>query len=118
MEKMKRRRLSAKERKQVYDKCNGHCAYCGGEIPFRGFQVDHIKPLYLGGTDTMDNMLPACRKCNYNKDTFDPEGYRNFLQGLYDRMYRNHSYFQALDRFGIIERKKDKVVFYFEEEKP
>ena len=37
-----RRRLTKSERKTVYDKCNGHCAYCGCEIPFKGFNVDHL----------------------------------------------------------------------------
>lgn len=27
-------------RKQVYAKYNGHCAYCGCEIPEKGFNVD------------------------------------------------------------------------------
>lgn len=29
-------------RKQVYAKYNGHCAYCGCEIPEKGFNVDHL----------------------------------------------------------------------------
>lgn len=30
-------------RKQVYAKYNGHCAYCGCEIPEKGFNVDHVE---------------------------------------------------------------------------
>ena len=29
-------------RKLVYQKYNGHCAYCGCEIPEKGFNVDHL----------------------------------------------------------------------------
>ena len=29
-------------RKLVYAKYNGHCAYCGCEIPEKGFNVDHL----------------------------------------------------------------------------
>ena len=29
-------------RKLVYEKYNGHCAYCGCEIPEKGFNVDHL----------------------------------------------------------------------------
>jgi 5-methylcytosine-specific restriction endonuclease McrA len=33
-------------REEVYNKCSGHCAYCGKEITIKQMQVDHIKPLY------------------------------------------------------------------------
>lgn len=36
MEITKRRRLSERERMQIYNKYNGHCAYCGTTIAFRG----------------------------------------------------------------------------------
>lgn len=29
-------------KKLVYQKYNGHCAYCGCEIPEKGFNVDHL----------------------------------------------------------------------------
>ena len=29
-------------RQEVYDKCYGHCGYCGCEITFKEMQVDHI----------------------------------------------------------------------------
>ncbi len=32
------------DRQQVYDKCDGHCAYCGVEITLKQMQVDHIQP--------------------------------------------------------------------------
>lgn len=36
-------------RKQVYEKYNGHCAYCGRPIAYKDMQVDHIKAKYVGG---------------------------------------------------------------------
>lgn len=114
MEKIKRRRLSAKERKAVYQKCNGRCAYCGCEIAFRGFNVEHVKPLSLRGSDTIDNMLPSCRSCNHYKSTLDLEGYRGWLGGLHDRMKRNNVNYRMLDRYGLILHKSEPVRFYFE----
>ena len=37
-----RRKLTRAERETVYNKYGGHCAYCGCEIPFKGFNVDHL----------------------------------------------------------------------------
>lgn len=39
----------------------GHVCYrCGG---YAG-TVDHIRPVALGGTHTLDNLRPACQRCN------------------------------------------------------
>lgn len=62
---MNRRRISKEERQEVYRKCHGHCAYCGTEIEYKDMQVDHVKPLRIGGKDSIDNILPACRSCNH-----------------------------------------------------
>ena len=32
-------------RQRVYDKYDGHCAYCGREIKMSEMQVDHIIPI-------------------------------------------------------------------------
>ena len=36
--------ISKKTREIVYNKYNGHCAYCGCEIEMKDMQVDHIVP--------------------------------------------------------------------------
>lgn len=55
------------------------CAYCG--TPLRPYAdrkkardvraqpatVDHVTPLSLGGKDTLENMVLACRACNKAK---------------------------------------------------
>ena len=70
-EKIKRRRLSAKERNDFYKMYGGRCAYCGVKITFRGMQIDHKIPLAINGEDTKENMLPACRTCRIIKGTSD-----------------------------------------------
>lgn len=114
MEKMKRRRLSAKERKQIFDKYNGHCAYCGCEIAFRGMQADHKKPLHIGGTDTLDNMFPSCRSCNHYKATLDVEKFREYLSGITKRLHRDSVAFVVGERFGLVKVCEEPIVFYFE----
>jgi len=43
---------------------DGKCAYRGEVGPI---QVDHRTPLSRGGANSIDNILPACRKCNTEK---------------------------------------------------
>lgn len=43
----------------------GHkCAYCSNDGEMT---VDHVVPLSRGGTNTIGNILPACRSCNGRK---------------------------------------------------
>lgn len=109
-----RRRLNKSERMQVYEKCKGHCAYCGCELEYKDMQVEHVKPLSICGTDTIDNMLPACRSCNHYKYTLDLEDFRNYLSGLHDRMLRNNVNYRTLNRFGLIAKSEEPIKFYFE----
>ena len=111
-----RRRLTKSERKAVYDKCGGHCAYCGCEIPFKGFHVDHIKSFRLHEIDTIENMLPACGSCNRYKSTYDLETFRRMLSGIPKRLARNVSTYNIAVRFGIVEEHNEPIKFYFERE--
>jgi 5-methylcytosine-specific restriction endonuclease McrA len=56
---------------------NGSCAYCGSEILI---EIDHRIPLTRGGSNLIDNILPACRRCNRRKGTMTEEEFRAFLQ--------------------------------------
>ncbi|MBD5463965.1 MAG: HNH endonuclease [Lachnospiraceae bacterium] len=109
-----RKKLTKVERKRVYDKCNGHCAYCGCELEYKNMQVDHARPLKIGGADEIENMLPACRSCNHYKATLDVEGFRRYLAGIAHRLMRDSIPFQVATRFGIVKHMGDSVTFYFE----
>ncbi|PNV62230.1 HNH endonuclease [Clostridium sp. chh4-2] len=109
-----RRKLTRAERQQVYEKCKGHCAYCGGILEYKDMQVDHVTPLRIGGTDEIQNMLPSCRSCNHYKSTLDVEGYRKYLAGIPHRLMRDNIPFQIGVRFGLVQHIKDDVTFYFE----
>lgn len=109
-----RRKLTKAERELVYEKCQGHCAYCGCNLEYKDMQVDHVTPLRIGGADELHNMLPACRNCNHYKATFDVEGYRQYLAGISHRLMRDSIPFQVGIRFGLVQHVKDDVTFYFE----
>lgn len=43
---------------------NDRCQYCENEpAP----QIDHIVPISKGGEDVLENMVPACERCNKKK---------------------------------------------------
>lgn len=49
------------------------CFYCG----LKGnLTVDHIIPKSKGGTSSLNNLLPACRKCNRQKSSMTVEEFR------------------------------------------
>lgn len=109
-----RRKLTKAERQQVYNKCDGHCAYCGCELEYKDMQVDHVESIRSGGEDTLENMLPSCRSCNNYKRTLGLEGFRKYLEGVSRRLMRDSTPFQVAIRFGIVKHIKDDVTFYFE----
>lgn len=45
------------------------CCYCGTSAT--KIQMEHVFPKSRGGTDTGDNLLPACRSCNSSKGAKD-----------------------------------------------
>ena len=51
------------------------CAYCGEPKPL---QRDHRVPLTRGGTNDIDNIVPACASCNASKHTKTD---REFIEG-------------------------------------
>ena len=61
--------LSARRRREVYERAGGCCEYCRRAVGVRlvPFEVDHIIPLKHGGDDIGQNLCLACEPCNrYN----------------------------------------------------
>lgn len=112
---MNRKKLTKAERQQVYDKCNGHCAYCGCELTFKDMQVDHVVSLYgHNGADDISNMLPACRSCNHYKGSSTLENFRKNIERFPEVLMRDSVTYKNAVRFGLVEPKPHKVIFYFE----
>ena len=102
---------------EIYSKTGGCCAYCGCELRFEDMQVDHVVPLNgwsEKGSDTLDNMLPACRSCNHYKSRSTLEGFRKMVEAMPDVLMRDSVTYKNAVRFGLVEPKPHKVVFYFE----
>jgi hypothetical protein len=118
-----RKAIPKSVRRAVYEKYGGHCAYCGCEIPFKGFNVDHLHCLkhyeYLEeftGIDvnSIENLMPACGSCNRYKSTMDLETFRKQLQKIPDRLQRDVCTYNIALRFGMIQECREPIRFYFE----
>jgi len=66
---MKRRKITAAMRVRIFDAAEGACCICGLAIDPRKQRwiVEHVKPLWLGGSDDADNMAPAHQQCAVDK---------------------------------------------------
>ena len=90
-------KIDKKVREKVYNKFNGHCAYCGCSILPHQMHIDHIHPQSMAhfyyanpsvrekyglrgdNVNHIDNLYPACFSCNSYKTTFSIEILRKEL---------------------------------------
>ena len=58
---------------------NNQCTYCGEDLGDKA-TVDHDIPVSRGGTNYIDNVVPACMTCNLTKYTRTGEEYREGIK--------------------------------------
>ena len=111
------------DRKEVYQKYNGHCAYCGTEIDFKAMEVDHLFPKSRVKYELRDeqpnveipeNYMPSCRKCNRHKGSFKIEEWRKELSLQVSRL-RKSAQFDRARRFRQIQITESPIMFYYEQ---
>jgi hypothetical protein len=120
-------KLKKEVRLKVFYKYGGNCSYCGEQITYKRFQVDHIEPKFRGSTqeeldyynrikgkDHINNYNPSCASCNASKSTFTLEQWREELSLKVMRIRRDSSTFRILERFGAVEVKDISIKFHFE----
>ena len=119
---MKRKAIPKKVREAVYNKYDGHCAYCGKELEPKGWQLDHLIPVQRERfgryteeqIECFENYMPSCRRCNHAKRSYSLEGFRKFIEEIPRKLReRNYIYKVGLD-YGLVEDHLRKVEFYFE----
>lgn len=105
--------MNKQKRVDVYAKYNGCCAYCGEKLTIKQMQVDHITAKVKGGTDEIENLNPSCRQCNFYKDTFSVEGFRERLSTIIERV-RKPFIVRLAEKYGLISFNKIDIKFHFE----
>ena len=76
-------REKEKLRDEIWNDQDGHCFLCFNQHPkmnIRMFDIDHIIPRALNGTDHRDNLQLLCRPCNLDK------GVKTYEEALADRL--------------------------------
>jgi hypothetical protein len=114
-------------REEIYNKCNGHCAYCGVEITIKQMQVDHIEPHWRTLTETqaqkskikkgsheIENLNPSCSRCNKWKSTYSLESFRNVIETSLIRLERDTPNFRLARDYGLLTETPKRIKFYFE----
>lgn len=131
-------KLTKIQRSELRAKFGGRCAYCGCELPEKGWHADHIEAVireleidrkareqglwrlkqtgkaYKEHLDTLDNLYPACAPCNLFKATYSIEGFRKEIALQVERARSYSVNFRTAERFGLVSKVDSPVIFYFE----
>ena len=105
-----------KLRELVYQKYDGHCAYCGRKLEMKDMQVDHIISRYKNGTDDLENFNPACRMCNFRKGVYTIEQFRGEIARQAETAMKTFANRMSA-AYGLINYTPHNVEFYFEKQR-
>lgn len=130
--------IKKSERKIVFDKYDGKCAYCGCELQ-KGWHVDHVEPcrritetVQVKGkwmftekvigyanpkANHIDNYMPSCPSCNINKHGDTIEGFRESIKGYLRSLNLRIVQYKMVKKYGLVLETEDEVVFHFEKVK-
>ena len=97
-----------RKRQDIFKKTNGLCIYCGCDLIFEDFHMEHAIPKSMKSGDSRERLFPCCPLCNSIKYNLTIEEFRRKLEE--DIFYTPHVR-MALKYHNL---KKEKVVFYFE----
>lgn len=101
------------KREKIFEKTNGKCVYCGCNLDFYNFHIEHTKPKskLIKDKNNIKNLFPACIDCNLLKGNLDVAEFRKKIENL---IYDN-SRERTIAKYYKI--KPQKIIFYFESEK-
>ena len=101
-------------RQAVYQKYNGHCAYCGKEISYKDMQIDHFIPKAQGGVNNLPNLMPSCRICNHYKRDNSIEYFRECIATIPSKLAERQYIYKVGIAYGFFDSSPKSVQFYFE----
>lgn len=87
-------KYSEEEFFSLCDEFNWKCCYCDKELSKDTATVDHAIPISKGGSNFIENILPACRSCNSsknNKDLYEWFKGNDFYDIERDKRITNHT---------------------------
>ena len=114
--------ISKKVREAVYDKYQGHCAYCGKKLEYKDMQLDHMIPRQREHfkkyteeeIECFENYMPSCRRCNHYKRAHSLETFREMIETIPQKLVRDSYIYKVGLDYNLIEEHPHKIEFYFE----
>lgn len=115
--------ISKKTRLEVYNKYGGHCAYCGKMIEYKDMQLDHFIPKQRErfkkyaeeDIECFENYMPSCRRCNHYKRAHTIEYFRQMIEEIPKKLFRDSYIYKVGLDYGLIEPRQHKIKFYYEQ---
>lgn len=109
--------VSTRTRFEVFKRDRFVCAYCGRTPPDAILHVDHIKPVALGGTSDIANLITACSTCNLGKSDVPldesrvPAVTRDSVDELAERIAQAQAYLEFTESLrSLVDRQVQMVV--------
>lgn len=126
--------MTKKQREIVYNKYNGHCAYCGKIIDYKDMQVDHLIPqrafdskkpyrrkyknlkdtIEIADVNDINNLMPSCRRCNHYKRANPLEDFRYYLLDMKHKLLDDSYLGKVAMDYGMVTWNGWDGKFYFE----
>ncbi|EBN0859010.1 HNH endonuclease [Salmonella enterica] len=118
--------ITKKQRAELRMKFGGRCAYCGCELPEKGWHADHVEAVlrkseqcmkaaakgifklkatgefYRPEAERLENLFPACAPCNLLKASYSLEMFREQVSLQVERGRKSSMNFRTAERFGLI----------------
>jgi hypothetical protein len=135
-------KISPAKREEIRMMFGGRCAYCGCELPMKGWHMDHVDPVsrcysmcrladpsdpmsgYIRerklkrldnpNADSVENLWPSCQACNINKSSSPLETWRKFLMDGPESLASYNGRFRHMVRFGVVQVNPKPLEFWFE----
>lgn len=105
--------MSIMLRKEILKKYDGRCAYCGNQINETNMTIDHFDPKSKGGSLSIHNLVPSCKRCNEIKADGSIKDMKKKIEKSIKTLSRNKD-FQMLKKYGLLKIEKEPIVFYYE----
>lgn len=99
---------SENKRRKVFKILNGRCFYCGCQLDFNNFHMNHYKSKSHGGK-SKDNLVPSCPECNLYKSSLNIDEFRTKIAFDIWNTFQG----RIIKKYYDIRPKS--LLFYFEE---
>ena len=129
---------SKKRRAEIRAMFGGKCAYCGCELPEKGWHEDHVEAIHRDwrwgkdsggrsitvaiGTSRFperdNNRFPSCAPCNILKGVLSVEDFREVVSERVSSLRKYSGDFRHAERFGRLVVIEKPVLFWFEQQEP